>query len=260
MIHFTVYAKDTRICDADYIFEDVEKFMKLVPYLKRKIVGDWVIAVVEPPIKAVRQLVDDGSIPEYVALEVYLEKQTASQLMSERPSLFVQQKTAYEKFMDLVAGTKVLINPKAARELYMRVGVHKDKLPDYLLELSEKACAGEVTISMVRNTVVDERKVYASEVLMSFLVRDRWRWKKYNELVETLGLHYAYYALRKYAGRLLVDKNKYLRNENTEIRGIEKVDAFRINQAYVLFNTTKYTELDMCMHLLEDRELMRRIV
>lgn len=260
MIKFLIYSRDTRILDTDYLFEDPAKFMALVPYLRPKIEGDWKIAIIEPPIKFVRQIADTEFVPEYVTLELYLEKNVAQQIMLEKPKLIVKQKTAYEKYMDLIADTKVLIDPKAAKELYRRVGTNKDKIPDYLLELSEKAENGQVTVNMVRTHVVDERKVYASEVLLAFLARDRWRWKKYNDLVEELGTRYAFYAIRKYAGKLLVDKNKYLRNEDTEIRGIDKIDAFRINQAFVLFNTTKYTELDMCMRLLENREIMRRII
>ena len=37
MIKFVVYTRDTRIHDVDYLFEDCEKLLKLVPYLKKKI-------------------------------------------------------------------------------------------------------------------------------------------------------------------------------------------------------------------------------
>lgn len=260
MIKFLTYTRDTRIRDVDYLIEDPAKLLAMIVYLRPKIEGEWAIALFEPPIKFVRELLDNDIIPEYVNLDVYLEQSVVSNLMTERPQVFVKQKTPYENFMDMVAEMKVLIDPKAAKELYKRVGTNKDKLPEYLRSLAEKADTGVISLSMVRANVVDERKVYASEVLLAFLMRDYSRWKKYNELVSALGRDYAFYALRKFSKKLLVDKNKYLRNEDTEIRGIEKVDSFKVNQAYVLFNTTTSVELDMCMYMLENRDAMRRII
>lgn len=260
MLKFLTYTRDTRIRDVDYLIEDTAKLLAMIPYLRPKIEGEWLIALFEPPIKFVRELLDNNIIPEFVNVDVYLEQAVVTQLITERPQVFVKTKTAYEKFMDMISEMKVLIDPKAAKELYRRVGANKDKLPEYLVNLSEKADKGQITLSMVRSDVVDERRTYASEVLMAFLTRDYSRWKKYNELVSNLGREYSFYALRKYSKRLLVDKNKYLRNEETEIRGIDKVDSFRVNQAFVLFNTTAPAELDMCMRMLENRESMRRII
>lgn len=260
MIKFLVYTRDTRIRDVDYLLEDPAKLLAMIVYLRPKIEGEWVIALFEPPIKFVRELLDNDIIPDYVNVDIYLEQSVVNTLMTERPQVFIKKKTPYENFMDMIADMKVLIEPKAAKELYKRVGKNKDKLPEYLRSLAEKADSGVVSLSMVKTDVVDERSVYASEVLMAFLTRDYSRWKKYNELVSELGRDYAFYAIRKFSKKLLVDKNKYLRNQETEIRGIEKVDSFKVNQAFVLFNTTTAVELDMCMYMLENREAMRRII
>lgn len=260
MLKFITYTRDTRIRDVDYLIEDPAKLLAMIPYFRPKIEGEWKIALFEPPIKFVRELVDNDIIPDYVGLDVYLDQGVVSQLMVERPKIFVKTKTAYENFMDMIADMKVLIDGKAAKELYRRVGKNKDKLPEYIMSLSEKADSGVITVSMVRSEVVDERRTYASEVLMSFLTGDRSRWKKYNELVGELGREYSFFALRKFSKKLLEEKNKYLRNQDTEMRGLDKVDSFKVNMAFVLFNTTAPCELDMCMHILENRELMRRIL
>lgn len=260
MIKFLIYTKDTRIFDCDYIIEKPEKLLDLVPYLNKKIEGEWKIALLLPPIKFARRLTDDNIVPEYVQLSVYLERGVSEQLCSERPQLVVKQKTAYERFMDSIGEKQISITPKAAQELYHRVGTHKDKLDEYLVMLSEENEGREITQDVIRKQIPDERKVYASDVLLSFLVKDRNRWKKYNALVLNLGQEYAFYALRKYSNKLLHDKNRYLRNEDTEVRGIDKIDGFRISQAYILFNTCKSSELDICMQLLDKRELMRRII
>ncbi|MCM1440600.1 MAG: hypothetical protein NC131_15595 [Roseburia sp.] len=260
MLKFITHTRDTRIRDVDYLLEDPARLVAMIPYLRPKIEGEWRIALFEPPIKFVRELLDTDMVPEYVNVDVYLEQSVVQQLHTERPQVFVKTKSAYEKYMDVISDMKVLIDPKAAKELYRRVGSHKEKLPEYLIDLSGKAENGRITVSMVRDGVVDERRTYASEVLMSFLMCDYSRWKKYNELISDLGRDYSFYALRKYSKKLLLDKNKYLRNEETEIRGIDKVDSFKVNQAFILFNTTTPVELDMCMRMLENRESMRRII
>lgn len=260
MIRFVVYARDTRIYDTDYIFEDCEKLLKLLPYLKKKIEGTWNIAVLLPSIKYARKFVDEEIVPEYVDLVMYLEKDVSTQLMSERPKLLVKEKTAYERYMDIIADMKVLIDPKAAKELYFRVGQSKGKLQEYLMELADQSNGQTVTLDMVKRNVVDERRLYASDVLNAFLLRDRWRWKRYEKFVSALGRDYAFYSLRKYVTRLVREKNKYLRNEETTIRGIERIDGFSINHAFIVFNTTVSSELDMCMHMLDDRDLLRRII
>lgn len=259
MIKFVVYTRDTRIHDVDYVFEDCEKLLKLIPYLKKKIEGKWEIAVIEPSIQYARKFADNDIIPEYVTVTFYMERTVAEQLLTERPNLAVKNKSAYEKYMDLIADLKVIIDPDAAKELYRRVGTSKDKLPEYLSELSEQAQSGAITVNMVRNQVADERKMYASNVIDAFLMKDRWRWKKYDKLVADLGRSYAFYAMRKYVTKLLREKNNYLRNQPTTIRNIDKIDGFRICHAYVLFTEATAVELDACMRSLDNRDLLRRV-
>lgn len=260
MLNIIVYTKDIRIHDVDYLIEDTDKFVALLPYLTKKIQGDWIVALFMPDIQFVRELLTTSMIPEHVQVDCYLEKSVANQVLVEHPNLAIQVKTAYEKYLDLIADLKVMIAPKAAKELYRRVGQNKDKLPEYLYSLANNASNGVITEYMVRSTVIDERRTYASEVVEAFLLRERWRWKKYNDLIEDLGNEYAFYSMRKYISKLLKEKSNYLRNEDTTLRNINRIDSFSINRAYVIFNTMSYKELPTCMYLLEHRESMRRFL
>lgn len=260
MIEYLIYTRDTRIHDVDYLLEDPKKFMELTPYLYPKLEGRWAIAILEPPIQFAREVADGEFVPDYVKLTLYMERQAAEQLLAERPKLRVIQKTAYERYIDSLAEMKVDIKPDAARELYRRVGTHKDKLVDYIATLQEETKGSTVTVTDVRKNVPDERKTYASDVLYAFFTHSGSRWKKYNTFVDALGYEYAFYALRKYITKLIKEKDLYLKNQDTEIRYIDRIDAFKINQAFVLFNISTYKELDMCMAILDDRELLRRII
>lgn len=259
MVNYLVYTRDTRIRDVDYLLEDGDKFLKLLPYMRKKISGDWSVAILEPDIKFVRKIADMEDMPEYINLSLYMEKAVSEQIMSEKPRLLVKEKTAYEKYQDMIGEMKVLIDPKAAQALYRRVSTSKDKLPEYLQRLSS-ICENKITVADVVREVPDERRLYASDVINSFLLKTRWRWSQYNKLVSELGRDYAYFAMRKYVSRLLLDKNKFLNNEDTEIRLIDKLDSLSINLAFVLFNTTKPEELDTCMYLLDNKDKARRLL
>ena len=259
MVKYIVNTKDTRIRDVDYLFEDVAKFKKLLPYLRKKIEGSWDIAILEPDIKSVREFADSESIPNYITVSLYLDRHVAEQIASEKPKLFIKEKTAYEKYLDLISDMKIMIDTKAAKELYQRVGTDKSKIPEYLQELASIATE-KITVNDVRKTVNDERRLYASDVVNAFLLRTRWRWSQYNKLVSNLGRDYAYYSMRKYISKLLEEKNQYLHNEDTTLRVVNKVDALSINLAYVLFNTTRSTELDTCMYLLDNRSKARSVL
>ena len=260
MIKIIVHSSDTRINDVDYIIEKSDKLERLLPYLKKKLQGEWRIALLEPGINFVRRVYDEGMIPDYVSLEIYLEKSVASQLMAERPQLQVKEETAYEKFLHLISDMKVLIDPKAVRELYRRVGSDKSKLVDYVRQLADDSGGRPVTLSDVKAKVIDERKLYASQVVTEFLLGDRWRWKHYSQLLLELGRDYAYYAMRKYTEKLLQEKEKYLRNEPTTIFSIDRIDSYRISHAWVLFHTTTSKELDSCMYILDHREEIKDIL
>ena len=259
MVRYEIYTKDTRIKNVDYLFEKMNKFDAIINYLKPKIEGTWEIALMDPPIQYLRDLLKINNIPEYVDVCAYVSRETARTLNNENPKLVVKEKSNYERFIDLLSEYGLVIHPKAVKELYRRVGNDKSKLPEYIMKLKEDVGDKEVTQEIVKQSIPDENRLYASTVLTAFLTQDRSRWKKYNELVQVLGTKYAFYALRKYSYKLLVEKNKYLRNEDTTIYGLERIDAFKINQAFVVFQTMKPEELDMCMRLIENRELMRRL-
>lgn len=259
MVKYLVNSRDVRIYDVDYLLEDSEKFLKLIPYLKKKIEGEWRIAILEPDIQFVRKVEDENLVPDFVTLELYLDKSVAERLITERPKLFVEKKTPYEKYLDTIGELKVLIESKAATDLYRRVGVNKEKLSEYLVHLASTV-DGIIKVSDVRREVPDERKVYSSDVINSFIMHDRYRWKKYETLVSELGTSYAYYSMRKYTERLIAEKNRYLLNEETELRNIDKLNAPGICLAYMIFHTTKVSELDLCMYLLDNKEMARRIL
>lgn len=254
MIKLSIHSRDTKIYGADYIIDKVDKLDKLIPYLKPKIIGEWYIAVIEPPVPYIRELMASERIPEYVKLELFLERSTAMNIAAEHPEIKLQEKTEYEKFSETLKEQRVLAVPKVIREMYRRVGRNKDKLPDYIIQLKTLSGDNEITMDMVKSVVIDERVIYASQVLVEFLLGKPSRWKKYDKLVLSIGERYAYYAMRKYTEKLIKDKDAYLHNKKTEVWNIGDIDAYSVNLAYIVFHSTAPKELILCLRLLENRE------
>lgn len=256
MINLNEYDRKVIIRDSDYIFDKTDKLESLLPYLKKKISGEWVISLIEPPISYVRELYEVDKIPEYVKLNLYVSKEVANQILSEYPKLEIKKQTNYDRYLSLISEMKILIKPDVAKELYHRANRDIDKITDYLLLLSRD---GDITLSKVRKYVIDERTVYASDVLRAFLTKDISRWTKYKKLVEILGESYAFYAIRRQTKKFLKDKDKYLRNDKTELWYIANIPAPQICYAYTLFHRCTSDELYMCLLLLDNFDLRRAI-
>lgn len=261
MIKLEVYSRDTRINDMDYIYEKVDKLTAVLPYLTPKFDGDWQVAIVEPPLQFVRDIMVESVLPSHITLWVYLDRMVIAQLQLEQPQLAYHDKTKYEKFLDLIAGSSVGIHPDAAKELYKRMGASKERAEEYMSVLELNSNNREITVGLVKKYIPDDRRIYASQVLMEFLLHDRSRWTHFNKLMMELGDSYTFYAMRKASLKLLEDKEKYLRNEDVKNFRIGDIEGFRINQAYTLFYTARsFKQLLAILYTLDNRQFMEELL
>ena len=244
MIKITAMSKDIKINNADYVFDKTDNMMKVLPYLYRKITGDWYIALLEPKLDTIRTLLDTDIIPEYVMLELFVEQGQLDQLMLERPSMAVKKVTTWQKYLDLIASSNLIVEPRAVSEIYRRVGPNIKGLETALEELGNKVNNGEINIKHVRLYIQDNSRVYTSQVVRAFLTNDPRAWDYFYINEMELGTEIAFYATRKYLRKLLKEKNEYLLNRETKDRAVETIDAFSIMRAYSLFETaSSYKQL-----------------
>lgn len=254
MVKLTEMTKDLKVSNADYVFDKSDKFLALLPYLTHKLVGDWYIVLVEPKLELVRNILDLNSIPEYVKLELLIEPSLLSQLMLERPSLAVKKLSVWETYQSMIAALDRIIDPKAVGEIYHRVGPNKEALREALELLCEKVQDRKIISKDVRLYISDNRRVYANQVVKAFLLKDKKRWDIFREYEYDLGTNIAFYAMRKYVRKLLNEKNKYLRNEDTKDRLVQEVDAFTINHAFYTFELANNPmQLIPVLHAIENR-------
>lgn len=254
MVKLTEMTKDFKIIDADYVFDKSEKFLSALPYLTHKLVGDWYIVLVEPKLEVVRNILDLNLIPDYIKLELLIEPGLLSQLVLERPSLAVKKLSVWETYQSMIASLPVVIDPAAVSEIYGRVGPHKEALREALNLLCEKVQDRKIIPKDVRLYIMDNRRIYANQVVRAFLLKDKKRWELFHNYEYDLGTDIAFYAMRKYLRKLLEEKNKYLRNEDVKDKFVMDVDAFTINHAYLAFELANNPmQLLPIMHIIDTR-------
>lgn len=239
MIKISAMEKNLKISNADYIFDKSDKLLNVLPYLYKKILGDWYIVLLEPKPEIVRQFLDTEVIPEYVKLEIFMEPNQLEQLMLERPNMAIKKLSAWEKYQELIACTDILLDQKAVSEIYRRVGTNTKSLEEALNTLKEKVGTEVVTVKHVRLYIQDNSRVYTNQVVRAFLLDDKDAWKLFYIYEKELGEEIAFYAIRKYLRKLLKEKNSYLTNGEYKDRSVEQIDAFSIMRAFHLFETAK---------------------
>lgn len=228
----------------DYKLDKPDRFTDLLPYLFKKIDGDWNIELVGMEIGYIRELLDYMKIPKYVHILVVVSDDVISNLQAERPDLIAKKKTMKEYYNDLIANLPVFIESRASSILYSRI--EKDRILikqtlDRLVSMCEEK--GVITVSDVKSVTLNNKVYYSNQVIKAFAELDKNRWKIYSQFESSLGRRYAFYALRKYIKKLLKDKTAYLNNESYKDRNVTSVDTYTLIFLYDRFTRYKPDQL-----------------
>lgn len=223
----------------DYLLEDSDEFFKLLPYLYPKIEGEWEISVIDPTIKALRQIYATD-VPNDLRVNIYADSKDIAQFQLERPDITTEKVSNWTLYQELFRDIDKVFEPKAVNEIYSRAGPDIDNLKQALTEVLAVSEGNTVTVKDVDKVLLSNKRVYANEVIRAFIGPSKlqWRWQLLDWLREELGDDYAFYAMRKYVRALLLNKNKYLRNEEVAdrfARDVKEIDALTIDYTYSLF-------------------------
>ena len=254
MIVLDEYVKKARLPRSDYVVHSVDELWSIVYCLTPKFNGEWDIILLNPTIVEAKSLLDMNEFPNYVNCKILLQRVKLDQVAMEFPSAYRKQKTKYERYQDLIASLTHLIDKDAMKILYKNNNGDLDTISDLLMKL-DATCEGDIiTVSSVKKVCHSKPITYASDVVISFLRKDRFRWNKYKTLVSNLGEKYAYYAIFKQIRLLLKTKNDYLNNKDIKNFAIENIDAPFICYAYTLFmNNNNWRNLYAIMWALDNR-------
>lgn len=253
MIELRQHKKDIDFSAYDYVFEDVKKFEDVLPFLLPKLEGEWNVLLVEPKLAQIRTYLDTTIVPSYIHLVITVEASQLSQLYLERPGLVEKEKTSWDIYMELLKSFQVPMDDKAMREIYKRKGPKEEDLRKALEELADYPA---ITISTVNKHFAPVHRVYANQVVRSFLCRDFKRaWRMLSILESELGTPIAFYAMRKNIRRIYEEKCKYLRNEDTREWIVSKVDGYTIILLYWWFEeATSPEQLYPILTMFERRQ------
>ena len=255
MITLQAFSSKSKLPNADYTFEKVELFESLICNISPKFEGDWVIVLLNPKIKYVKSIIDSNYVPEWINVIVMLSQKALEEVGSTYPGLLPKKLTAKEEYKSLIASLNHLIDESAVKLLWNNLGHNMSEIQRVLSELDAKCVDGDfITVKDVKSYVTSDTVIYASDVLKAFLLKDNYRWNKYDKLVHNLGMSYAYYSLRKQVFKLLSDKYSYLQNKDVKNYLARKVDATFICYVYTLFvNSTSYKQLPALMLAIDNR-------
>lgn len=263
MITLKELSKKTPLPEADYVFEKTDKLQYIMDNLTPKFYGQWLIIIIDPTIKYVKELITSNSVPEWINIEIHMASKKVETVCLEFPKLQPQKVSNKDAFEVAIKNTKNLISKPAAKLLYQALGSNPEELDKTLRKLDEECTTGEISYKQVQTEIHFTKVIYASDVLNSFLFHESQCWQLYHKLVHNIGMEYAYNALYSYAKSLLQDKQKFLCNEDVKNWRVKRLDAPLICYVYVLFaNSNNYKQLPEIMHAIHNRclETVERIV
>lgn len=262
MIELRLHKSKDRIPDADYVLDKCDKFYDIVNLLTPKFEGKWSIILIDPKLKFVKELLSDSMLPDWINVSILLGTKKLDEVVLEFPKYQPKVKSRKEEFEEAIKDLTHVIDESAKKALYTALGSQIDNLKEVLTKLDTECKTETITLKQVRGTVNYSKRVYASDVINSFLLGDARRWSLYDKLVRELGMEIAYYACYKYVKTLLTEKDAYLQNKDIKQYIVKRIDAPLICYTYVLFaNSCNYNQLYGLLYAIEHRSLksMERI-
>ena len=265
----TVYPKGS-----DYIFDKLYNFQKLVPFLRKKIQGEWLIILADLTLKDLETIETKLEIPDYVKVQIYLSRDVYNNFVIKYPKYITKEKTRAEVYKDIIINLPKLIEPRAEKELYSRCNANIEMILDNLPEILSRAEEHEViTYRDVTSVVMPQEAVYASDVIKSLIAVNnmfipkkghplsRFKYSAVEpnvlvlKLIDSIGRDYAFYALRKCVNTFYEEKLKYLKNIETKNDYIyDVVDIYTLLYMQLFFNSSKPQHLISLIYLIERRQ------
>lgn len=264
--------KDTIIENGDYVFEKMKEYTRIEEYLKYPKIGSrWKIILVNFPIQNVRDIAEKEF--KHVDFIFYLKSDVVGLLREEMPEMFGDDKSSYEKYLDLVSTFPVTFDGTASRELYKRTGGSIELIKEVFKYLEEEYLVEEViTKKHIAEAILPDNRVFQRDVALSLLLCNNdevpkrgsylsryrygsWR-KRFIEYQNSLSPEVAFYAMRKYFNELYDRKYSYLTVPGFECKDlgvIKVVDIITLTYIKILFMSSNPKQLYSILLCIEER-------
>lgn len=254
MVKLVKYQAGQSIPDVDYVLEKTDKLFDIINILTPKFQGRWEFVLIDPTIKVVKTILEDQMLPDWIDIYIYTSQKKIDELVLEYPNLMPKKVSRKEMFDELIAELHCIIDKRAYQAIFQALGDNPEECRKVLTKLDAEATNGRITLKQVQHTINYTKRIYASDVLVAFLIQDRRRWDHYYKLLDTLGPTVMYYALKKQVKKLLLSKEDYLQNKDVKLYVVKRVDAPCICYAYCIFaNTNNPNQLYNAMYAIDNR-------
>lgn len=235
MIEFVQSSRGSQLPSADYVLDKTDKFLDIVQELTPKFEGRWSFVLLNPKLVFVKDIVTNNRVPDWVDVQIRVGSKKLEELCIEFPDKTPKQKTRKEEFDDLVATLNHPLDVAAVRRAYDAYKVDADSTVEALRRIDQELTTDTIGVKDLRDNIIVNDVLYASDVLCAFMTKDRYAWDKYYKLLTNVGRDVAYFAMRKYITRLLMAKHNYLQNKKSDLYVVSKIDAPMIAYTYLLF-------------------------
>lgn len=262
MIEIKQASSKVRIPEADYVLDKTDKLYDMINFLTPKFSGRWSFRLMDPTLKFTKELLQSKKVPDWIDITIYTSAKKIEDIVLEHPEYQPKKKTRKEAFNEVIATVQHILDEGAKRILFQALASNPSELAEIVARLDAECKSENITVKQVQSIVNYTKRVYASDVINAFLLRDARRWSLYSTLVKELGPEITYYACYKYVKRLLAEKEEFLLNKDVKLYIVKKIDAPLICYTYVLFaNSTNYNQLYGLLLGIEHRgaEAMERI-
>lgn len=254
MIRLKKKTKNIVTSDADYVLEKFEKFDQLIDMLTPKFEGNWQIIMFDPKLTLIKDLVTIKKVPDWVDITIYTSEKKIENIVLEFPSLQPKEVTAKDRFEEIVKSVTTVITSDASKLLFNMFKQQPDEVEEVLRHLDKDPEVEKITKKELTKSIVYVKRTYVSDVLLAFIENDPRRWQLYSKVHAELGTDITYYAMYKYATKLLQEKSNFLKNEDVKIYAVRRIDAAIIDYIYILFaNSTSSNQLITILHAIENR-------
>lgn len=248
----------------------MKDFLKLVPYIREKIEGEWLILLIDFKYKEIEEVIQ-MNIPEYANITFYTSQDIKENLSLKYPHLIEKDKTKREHYMEYMATVNSNFTNKAVNEIYAR---NSGNLAEIKLTIEKVIkVAGDVDLIDVKHVdkvIEKEDRVFTRDVILAYLLHNnklvpkkgsslskywyvnRHELKdKYREFVTE---EVAFYACRKFLKLLYDERVKSLNGKDyKEAEIVDIIDYYELCHAWSTFKLSVPSQFEACLMNIERR-------
>ncbi len=242
--------KPKDIISYDYVFESLKAFYEIASAISLPLVGRYNICVITDDAKAVQEFVKNADKYNDLCIDIYMPEVSVDYLTSYNTRLPVKNKMKmFDIFKELIMKYNLLIDKKAVSVLYSAIEHTYEEMDTALKHIKDEyGSYNRITESMITRLFVVNKITYPRNVLISYLLMERYRRSKLEQCIKNVGENIALRACIKNVKILFNEKVTYYQTGNGS-KLIRMIDSRRLNLMYRVLVTERNNLNDLSMLL-----------